>query len=159
MTRRATFARKAVVAAWRLRLGHALAPAGMRGEQLNSWQVEYRLRQKSKQPGARTHKIKMCKMPRRLCCCLKFASWSSVYLLGWNLFLVRVLQLYLLIGTFLSTHMYILQNMKYFNNYVKPRQVMLPWLNSFSSPSHIPLFCLLTGLFPSTNRYIICYGI
>jgi len=34
MTRRATFARKAVVAAWRLRLGHALAPAGMRGERL-----------------------------------------------------------------------------------------------------------------------------
>ena len=34
MTCRATFARKAVVAAWRLRLGHALAPAGMRGERL-----------------------------------------------------------------------------------------------------------------------------
>jgi len=29
----------------------------------------------------------------------------------------------------------------------------------FSSPSHIPLFYLLTGLFPSTHRYIICYGI
>ena len=34
MTRHATFARKAVVAAWQLRLGHALAPAGMRGERL-----------------------------------------------------------------------------------------------------------------------------
>jgi len=68
----------------RLRLGCAASD-------LNSWQVEYRPRKKSKQPGAGTQAIKMCKVPDRLCCCLKYASGSSIYLLGWTLFLIRVL--------------------------------------------------------------------